>query len=257
MTTSSPARAVETSNAPPSIGHRSQAVLAGGLLFTGGQIGAPLHPPDGEERRPLGSLAQQVQVCLEHLDAVTIAAGSSRQRVAELSAFVVGPDRSSEVRSVASRFLGVDPPLFNYETVEDLALHGLVELDWIACVADDVEPEGAAALLRPLGDADTGTEVVPSGPFLITNAVTGDGPDLGTATHDVFAKVAKRLAGAGAGLEDIVKMTVFIADYVSYQQFNGATRELLKGQPLPTRSVTTARRLTGDAWVRVDVLAQA
>ena len=36
-------RAAETDTAPASYGHRSQAIVAGDLLFTGGQIGAPMH----------------------------------------------------------------------------------------------------------------------------------------------------------------------------------------------------------------------
>jgi enamine deaminase RidA (YjgF/YER057c/UK114 family) len=256
--TSGAPRAVETDAAPPSYGYRSQAVVASGYLFTGGQIGVRHHRgPDADATAvPDRPLEEQLDLCLRHLDAITVAAGGTRDRVVEVSAFVVDDGSLPLVQRVVDRFLGVRPPILGYRDVQDVAFHGRVELDWIACLEPDLEVAEAAEVIRPLGDLGTGAEVVRSGPFLITNGVLGSGADMTAAAQSAVNEIATRLGSAGARLEDLVKLVVYIDEFDDYPAFDRVTRDMFVGDPLPTRSVIVAPEVTGSARVRVDVLAQ-
>jgi enamine deaminase RidA (YjgF/YER057c/UK114 family) len=255
MTLSAP-RAAETDTAPPSYGHRSQAIVASGYLFSGGQIGAPVErdlPPG--EYVTAGTFEEQVASCLQHLDAITVAQDSIRDRVVELSAFVAQADRRALFDEVVAGFM-YPPPLIHYQEVTDVALHGLVELDWIVVVDDSIPMAEAIEVIRPLGSTSTGEEVVTSGPFLITNQVFGSGATMTDAARDVFDQIAARLEPFGAGIDSILKMVVYIDDFDRYPEFNAVTQQLLDTEPLPTRSVIVAPAITGSAAVRIDLVAQ-
>ncbi|MGL4649043.1 MAG: hypothetical protein ACRC1H_06530, partial [Caldilineaceae bacterium] len=101
-------RRIETDNAPPSTGFRSQALAAAGLLFTGGMGGAP-RAADGVVRAPAATLEEQVALCLGYLEQVTLAGGGDRTRVVELSAFPVSHAYVSAVEAQASAWLGYRP----------------------------------------------------------------------------------------------------------------------------------------------------
>ena len=256
MTTTAP-RAAETDTAPASYGHRSQAIVASDYLFTGGQIGAPLRQGNGHpDHAAEGSFEEQVAICLEHLDAITTAQGSSRLRVVELAAFVAEPDARHRLERVVNGFFGTAPPLLHYQEVSDVALHGLVELDWIVSLDDTIPIAEAAAVISALGSNTTDDAVVVSGPFLITNGVLGRGDTMTAAAKDAFAQVSQRLSTHGASLESVLKMTVYIDQFDRYPEFNAVTQRLLNARPLPTRSVVVSSAITGDAALRIDLVAQ-
>ena len=74
---------VYTKNAPEAIGPYSQAVKAGGLLFTSGQI--PAVPETGAV--PEGIEAQAHQSC-KNVAAILTAAGSSMEKVVKTTCFL-------------------------------------------------------------------------------------------------------------------------------------------------------------------------
>lgn len=243
---------VETDTAPPSFGHRSQAIILDDYLFCGGQVGAPLdHGQTPDDRAPLGTLADQVRMCLTHLQAVTDATSGPRQ-VVEVSAFIAQPDARDEVVQIIADFLGHRPPVLNYEEVETVALHGLVELDWIAVGHDATE---AVDVVRAFGNADTSAGPLISGPFTVLNDLRGAGDTLAQASEAVLERAAAALATVGSGLDDIVKMTVFIDEFDTYPQFNDATKQAFRHDPPPTRSVLVAPEVTRPARIRIDVVA--
>jgi 2-iminobutanoate/2-iminopropanoate deaminase len=252
-----PARAAETDTAPASYGHRSQAIVAGGFLFTGGQIGVPLERSGPRDQYVAGgSLDEQLQLCLQHMEAITIAVGGDRSQVVEIAAFVAQPDGRPHVDHALMSFLGGAPPLVHYQEVADVALHGLVEMDWVACLDDAMSLSDAALIIKPLGRLDTGSDVVKSGPFLITNAVMGHGEDMTAASEDAFEQVLGRLAPFGAGLDNILKMVVYVDEFDRYPDFNVVTQRLFTNPPLPTRSVIVAPAVTGTAAVRIDLVVE-
>lgn len=244
----------ETDAAPPSTGFRSQALAAGGVLFTGGQIGAPYRRGAGL-RALAPTFEGQLDAALQHLAAVTWAAGASLERVVELSAFTTVADGERIVRERAAAFLGFEPALLNHVSVEDCAMHGDVELDW-AVALPGTDPGAAADALRPFMHGHEG-QVIASGPFLVLNGVSAPGSDMAAQSEALIDAVLERLAPHGASLQDVTKLTVYIKAFDIYPAFNEVTTRRFAAIIPPTRSVIVAPAVTGDALVRVDVLATA
>ena len=51
-------------------------------------------------------------------------------------------------------------------------------------------------------------------------------------------------------------MTVYIDEFDNYPQFNAVTQRLFTVPPVPTRSVVVSPETTGDAAIRIDLVAQ-
>jgi 2-iminobutanoate/2-iminopropanoate deaminase len=249
-------RRIETDKAPPSTGFRSQAVAAAGLLFTGGMIGSPVVASDavGAIRAPAPTLEEQVDLCLRHLEQVTLAGGGDKSRVVEVSSFPVSHAYTAAIQKQVEAWLGYAPPLFNQHVVRDVAMHALLELDWIALLDPALAPAEAAAWLAPMGK-EPGLHS--SGPFLFLNGVTAveGGETLGAQSEAVFQRAGELLAAAGSGLEHLVKMTVYIAEFDAYPQFNDVTKRLFAEIVPPTRSVIVAPAMTNPAQLRIDFVA--
>jgi enamine deaminase RidA (YjgF/YER057c/UK114 family) len=208
-----------------------------------------------EDYRVEGGLEQQLELCLDHLAAVTTTAGGSSDRVVEIAAFVADADGRAIVDKVVSSRLGRLPPILRFEPVEDVALHGLVELDWVVSLDDAIPIERAAQIIEPLGDLASGEEVIRRGPFAFLNGVYGAGNDMTAASEDAFQQLSDRLAGIGAGIDKVIKMVVYIDSFERYPEFNAVTQRLLTALPLPTRSVVVAPAQAVGA-IRIDAVAQ-
>lgn len=244
---------IETDDAPPSTGFRSQAMVAGGYLFTGGQIGAPLSV-DGDVREPAATLEEQVAICLDHLKAITRAGGGSPDRVCEVSAFVVPNDRQADVRSQIVDSLGYEPPLMQSMAVADVAMHGTLELDWAVAMDPRADLAATAHVLRPFMHGD---DIVRSGPFLCLNRLTAEGADMTAQSEGVLDRIEELLHDHGLDLDDLVKLSVFMAEFDIYPSFNDATKRRFGAIVPPTRSVLVSPELTGSRLLRVDALALA
>jgi 2-iminobutanoate/2-iminopropanoate deaminase len=246
-----PRRRIETDTAPPSTGFRSQAVIAGGLLFTGGQIGASY--TKGQEVRELsGNLEDQVENCLVHLDSITRAAGFGNDRVIEVSAFIVEGQDHNLVRRLVEKHLRRDLPLFKDVKVRDVAIHGLLELDWIALANDDLDLHDVIELLSRFG---TDEPIFVTKGFAVVNNVTAPGNGMEAQSEALFKRVSEQLSEHGSSLEDLVKLTVFIDEFDNYPEFNEVTKRLFGHFMPPTRSVVVAPEITSGSHVRVDCLA--
>lgn len=118
---------IYTSHAPQAIGPYSQAVVAGGLVFTSGQI--PIDPVSGQITAE-GIRAQTEQVC-ENLKAVLAAAGSSLEKVVKTSCFLSDMGNFGEFNEVyAGYFTG--KPARSCVAVKTLPRNVLVEIEVIA-----------------------------------------------------------------------------------------------------------------------------
>ena len=118
---------IYTPYAPAANGPYSQAVVAGGLVFTSGQI--PINPATGEITAQ-GIRAQAVQVC-ENLKAVLEAAGSSLEKVVKTSCFLSNMGDFAEFNGVyAGYFTG--KPARSCVAVKALPRNVLVEIEVIA-----------------------------------------------------------------------------------------------------------------------------
>jgi 2-iminobutanoate/2-iminopropanoate deaminase len=126
---------VNATGAPAAIGAYSQAVLAdlgptGALLFCSGQI--PLDPASGELVGD--NQAEQARRCLENLQAVCEAAGTTLERAVRLTVYMTDLSAFAEVNEVYASFFAEDPPARVAVEVAGLPRGALVEIDAIVAV---------------------------------------------------------------------------------------------------------------------------
>jgi 2-iminobutanoate/2-iminopropanoate deaminase len=121
---------VRAAGAPAASGPYSQAVRAGGLLFCSGQI--PLDPATGELAGT--SVGEQAARCLENLQAVCAAAGSSLMRAIRITVYMTDLGGFAELNSVYASFFGPEPPARVTVGVAELPKGAQVEMDAIVAV---------------------------------------------------------------------------------------------------------------------------
>jgi 2-iminobutanoate/2-iminopropanoate deaminase len=121
---------VEAAGAPPAIGPYSHAVRAGQLLFCAGQI--PLDPQSGEIVG--ASAAEQAQRCLENLDAVCEAAGTSLSRALRVTIYMTDLAAFGEVNDVYAARFADQPPARVTVGVAALPRGAYVEIDAIVAL---------------------------------------------------------------------------------------------------------------------------
>lgn len=124
-------RAIEAAGAPAAIGPYSHAVSAAGLLFCSGQI--PLDAATGE--LVAGGAGEQAQRCLENLNAVCEAAGTSLQRAVRLTVYMTDLSAFAEVNDVyAGFFFDSEEPARVAVGIAELPRGASVEIDAIVAL---------------------------------------------------------------------------------------------------------------------------
>ncbi len=118
---------VETAAAPAAIGPYSQAVCAGGFLFSSGQIALR---PDGSFVQE-DAVAQAKQV-LANLDAVLQAAGCTRQDVVKVQVFLLDLQDFAPINEVYADWFGDHQPARACLQVARLPKDAAVEMDLVA-----------------------------------------------------------------------------------------------------------------------------
>lgn len=126
--------AVYTPEAPLAVGPYSQAIRAGGFVYTAGQLGV-----DPETGSFAGSdIVSQTKQALCNLRAVLRAAGSDMQHVVKTTIFVTDLDAFGQVNTTYAAFLadeGVEqPPARSTVEVAALPLGALVEIEMVALI---------------------------------------------------------------------------------------------------------------------------
>jgi 2-iminobutanoate/2-iminopropanoate deaminase len=123
---SSEREAIHAEGAPAAIGPYSHAVRSAGLLFCSGQI--PLDPESGELVGE--SAAEQARQCLQNLQAVCAAAGTSLARAVRLTVYMTDLGEFASVNEVYGSFFGgEDPPARVAIGVAALPRGAQVEID--------------------------------------------------------------------------------------------------------------------------------
>lgn len=121
-----------------------------------------------------------------------------------------------------------------------------------------VETSRAPAALGPYSQAiRAGGFVWCSGQIAIdpaVNAVTAETVE--DQTRQVIANLKNVLEAAGAGLDKVVKTTVFISDMNDFAKVNAVYAELF-GETRPARSCVQAARLPKDVKVEIEAVAVA
>ncbi len=127
---------VHTDAAPGAIGPYSQAIRAGGLVFTAGSVGA--EPSSGAL---VDGVAAQADQSLRNLAAVLVAAGTSFDRVVKTTILLVDMGDFAAVNEVYARYLSPPYPARTTVAVRALPKGALVEIEMIALAAE--EPAGS------------------------------------------------------------------------------------------------------------------
>ena len=127
---------VSTNEAPKAIGPYSQAVRAGNLLYTSGQIA--LHP---ETQELVGSdITEQATQVLSNLKGILEAGGSSFAQVVKATVYLKNFDDFAAMNAVYGEHLaaeGSQPPARTTVEVSRLPKDALIEIDLVALVAAD------------------------------------------------------------------------------------------------------------------------
>ena len=119
---------IETSQAPAAIGPYSQAIVAGGFVFTAGQIA--LDPETGAVVP--GDVTIQTERVLDNLAAVLEAAGAQWNDVVKTTVFLKNIADFAAMNEVYAHYLSNVKPARSTVAVAELPRGALVEIDLIA-----------------------------------------------------------------------------------------------------------------------------
>lgn len=122
--------AISTDGAPAAAGPYSQAIRAGDLVFTAGQLG--LDPASGEFAAD--DVAGQAERALANLAAILEAAGSGLDRLVKVTVFLAEIEDWPAVNEVYARVIPQPFPARSAFAVKDLPKGARVEIEAVATV---------------------------------------------------------------------------------------------------------------------------
>jgi 2-iminobutanoate/2-iminopropanoate deaminase len=118
---------ISSEAAPPAIGPYSQAILAGGFIFTSGQL-----PLDREGKLIEGDILAQARQCLENLKAILEAAGARLEDLVKVTVYVTDLRDFAAINEVYARYFPKEPPARSFVQVAALPKGAGIELEGIA-----------------------------------------------------------------------------------------------------------------------------
>ena len=121
---------ISTPGAPAAVGAYSQAIRAGDLVFTAGQLG--VDPSSGEFAGD--DVAGQAEQALANLAAILEAAGSGLDRLVKVTVFLADITDWPALNEVYSRVVPEPFPARSAFAVKDLPKGGRVEIEAVATV---------------------------------------------------------------------------------------------------------------------------
>ena len=122
--------AISTDGAPAAAGPYSQAIRAGDLVFTAGQLG--LDPATGEFAAD--DVSGQAERALSNLAAILDAAGSGLDRLVKVTVYLAEIADWPAVNEVYARVIPEPFPARSAFAVKDLPKGALIEIDAVATV---------------------------------------------------------------------------------------------------------------------------
>jgi 2-iminobutanoate/2-iminopropanoate deaminase len=120
---------IKTDKSPAAIGPYNQGIVAGGFLFTSGQL--PINPVTGQV--PSTIEEQTVQV-LENLKAIIEEAGSSMEKVVKCTVYLQNFSDFEVMNRIYATYFTWSAPARATVEVSKMAKNALVEIDAVAIV---------------------------------------------------------------------------------------------------------------------------
>ncbi|NPV88416.1 RidA family protein [Coprothermobacteraceae bacterium] len=126
---------VKCEKAPAAIGPYSQAIKAGGFVFTSGQLG--IDPSTGQL---VEGVENQTRQCLKNIEAILEAAGTSLKNVVKVTVFLKNMDHFAKMNAVYKEFFVEDQPARSAIEVSRLPKEGAeVEIEAVALCPEEEE----------------------------------------------------------------------------------------------------------------------
>jgi len=120
---------IKTDKSPAAIGPYNQGIVAGGFLFTSGQL--PINPVTGQV--PSSIEEQTVQV-LDNLKAIIEEAGSSMDKVVKCTVYLQNFSDFEVMNRIYATYFTWSAPARATVEVSKMAKNALVEIDAVAIV---------------------------------------------------------------------------------------------------------------------------
>ena len=120
---------ISTNKAPAAIGPYSQAIVAGGFLFTSGQI--PINPESGNVEAE--GITMQAEQVMKNLGAVLEAAGSSYEKAVKTTCFLADMGDFAAFNEVYAKYF-TGKPARSCVAVKALPKGVLCEVEVIAVI---------------------------------------------------------------------------------------------------------------------------
>ncbi|HKX20022.1 MAG TPA: RidA family protein [bacterium] len=121
-------RIVRTENAPDAIGPYSQAVVAGGFVYTAGQLA--LDPRTGQ--LVPGDVRIQTKRVMENIKVILESAGSSLANVVKTTVFLRDMNDFGAMNEIYGSYFQEEPPARSTFQVAKLPRDGAVEIEVVA-----------------------------------------------------------------------------------------------------------------------------
>ena len=121
-------KVIHTDEAPDAVGPYSQAIHAGDLIFTSGQVA--LDPKTG--KMVAGGIKEQARQVMENLKAILEAAGSDLSKVLKATVFLDDISTFAQVNEIYAEYFPEDQPARSAFQVGALPLGALIEIELVA-----------------------------------------------------------------------------------------------------------------------------
>jgi 2-iminobutanoate/2-iminopropanoate deaminase len=270
-------RIINTADAPGTAGYAtgglpySQAVVAGDLVFVSGQ--SPFDPSDGSVVG--ATIQEQTHQCLRNIEAILVAAGTSLDRVVNVSFFLRDPADFAGMNEAWVRWFPVDPPArqgaCHWQDLERLRIA-------FAVVADASTSTGRHAKESPMAKRIINTPDAPggasaTGTFPYSQAVVaaglvfiaGQGPfdpvngsvvgaTIQEQTRQCLRNVEAILVAAGSSIAKVVSVTFILRDPAD---FAGMNEEWARWFPTDPPARQGARHPLDVEGLRISIAAVA
>ena len=122
-------KVIHTKKSPEAIGPYNQGIVAGGFLFTSGQL--PINPETGEVQI---SIEDQTKQVLENLKAIIEESGCTMKDVVKCTVYITQMDDFDVVNKIYATYFPENPPARATVEISALAKGALVEIDAIAAL---------------------------------------------------------------------------------------------------------------------------